>query len=148
MEHRKEVDENEEASVEEKNNINEDREETSEDQKDPIDDRKKLIEDLLEKAETYAKTNVELFKLKAADKLAVVIASLISRFVLIVFFSFFFLMMNVGLAIWLGESMGHIYYGFFIVAGLYALITIILFAFRNPIIKNPIINSIISQILK
>jgi len=148
MAQRKEVAENEEESVVEKTNMNGDGKETAVDQIDTMEERKELLEDLFEKAEAYAKTNVELFKLKAADRLSVVIASLVSRLVVIVFFSFFFLMMNIGLAIWLGESMGHSYYGFFIVAGLYALIAIVLFIFRNPIIKNPIINSIISQILK
>ncbi len=148
MRHRKEVGEKGEDGVGEKNNINGDGEETGEDQKDPIEDRQELIEDLFEKAEAYAKTNVELFKFKAADKLSVVIASLVSRLIIVVIFSFFFLLINVGLAIWLGESMGHIYYGFFIVSGLYALIAIVVFVFRNPVIKNPIINSIISQIIK
>ncbi len=148
MRHRKEVGEKGEDGVGEKNNINGDGEETGEDQKDPIEDRQELIEDLFEKAEAYAKTNVELLKLKAVDKLSVIVASLVSRLIVIVFFLFFFLMVNVGLAIWLGESMGRIYYGFFIVASLYAIIAVLLFAFRNPIIKNPIINSIISQTLK
>ena len=117
-------------------------------QDNPIEDRKELIEDLFEKAEVYARTSLELYKLKTVDKLSVVVASLVSRLVVTIIFSFFFLMLNVGLAIWLGESMGQIYYGFFIVAGLYALAAIILFVFRDPVIKNPIINSIISQVLK
>ena len=133
---------------EEKVWINKELQEMESDENGPIEDRKELIEDLFEKAEAYAKTNFELFKVKTVDKLAVVVASLISRLIVLVVFSFFFLMINIGLAIWIGESMGHVYYGFFIIAGLYALISILLFALRDPIIKNPIINSIISQVLK
>ncbi len=113
-----------------------------------IVDRKELVEDLFEKAEAYVKTSIEIIKLKSADKMAAVAASLISRLVVILFLSFFFLMVNIGLAIWIGESIGHIYYGFFIVSGLYAIIALCLFVFRDSIIKNPIINSIISQVLK
>lgn len=118
------------------------------DQDSLVEDRKELVEVLFEKAEAYAKTNIELYKLRTVDKLAVVIASLVSRILVIIIFSFFFLMLNVGIAIWLGESMGHLYYGFFIVSGLYAVIALLLFALRNTIIKHPIINSMISQVLK
>ena len=122
-------------------------ERTNGDPFDTIEERKELIEDLFEKAEEYAKTNVELFKLKATAKLAGITASLVSRLIVILFLSFFFLMINIGLAIWLGQSLGQSYYGFFIVAGLYAILAFFLFVFRHPIIKNPIINSIISQVL-
>ncbi|MEP6701192.1 MAG: hypothetical protein ABJA85_07745 [Bacteroidota bacterium] len=115
---------------------------------DPIEERKELIEDLFEKAEAYAKINIELFKLKTADKMAVVVASTVSRIVIFLFFTIFFLMLNIGVAIWLGEILGHTYYGFFIVAGLYLLIAIIIHFSREKLIKNPIIDSIISQILK
>jgi len=115
---------------------------------DTIEETKETIEDLFEKAEAYVKTSAELYKLKTADKFSVIIASLVSRLIVIIFVLLCFLMINIGLAIWLGESMGHTYYGFFIVAGLYALIAFGLFIYRDPIIKNPIINSIISQILK
>ncbi len=118
------------------------------DEDNPIEDRKELVEDLFEKAEAYVKTSIEIFKLKSADKMAEVTASMVTRLVVILFLSFFFLMVNIGVAIWLGESMGHVYFGFFIVSGLYAIIALCLFLFRNPLIKNPIINSIISQVLK
>ena|SRR6188472_4413290 len=113
-----------------------------------VEERKELIEDLFEKVEAYIKTNVELIKLRTIDKLSAVIASLASGVVLLILFSFFFLMVNIGLAIWLGQVMGQVYYGFFLIAGIYALLSIILFMVRNSIIKNPIINSIISQFLK
>jgi hypothetical protein len=137
-----------EEETQEKTWIKQELREMDSDENNPIEDRKELVEDLFEKAEAYVKTSFEIYKLKSADKLAEVIASTISLLVVILFLSFFFLMVNIGLAIWLGESMGHVYYGFFVVSGLYAIIALGLFVFRNPIIKNPIINSIISQVLK
>ena len=83
-----------------------------------------MIEDVFEKTEAYVKTNVELFKLQAAGKLAVVLASLVTRIIVIIFVLLFFLMVNIGLAVWLGDALGQMYYGFFIVAGLYALFAI------------------------
>src|SRR4030095_3616251 len=113
-----------------------------------VEERKELIEDLFERVEAYIKTNVELIKLRSVDKLSVVFASLASKFAVLLFLSFFFLMVNIGLAIWLGQVMGQTYYGFFLIAGIYALLSFILFLFRDSLIKNPIINSIISQFLK
>jgi hypothetical protein len=125
-----------------------DLEDEDEDEKGPVEERKELIEDLFEKTEAYVRTNVELIKIKVVDKVAEIIASLISRILIITIFLLFFLMINIGLALWLGEVLGHNYYGFFIVAGLYALLGILLNATRNPLIKHPIINSIITQVLK
>jgi hypothetical protein len=146
----KEIVKKEELPVGERNKFNgEDSVEYADDKDlNMVEERKELIEDLFEKVEAYIKTNVELIKLRTIDKLSAVIASLASGVVLLILFSFFFLMVNIGLAIWLGQAMGQVYYGFFLIAGIYALLSIILFMVRNSIIKNPIINSIISQFLK
>jgi len=146
----KEIVKKEELPVGERNKFNgEDSVEYTDDKDlNMVEERKELIEDLFEKVEAYIKTNVELIKLRTIDKLSAVIASLASGVVLLILFSFFFLMVNIGLAIWLGQAMGQVYYGFFLIAGIYALLSIILFMVRNSIIKNPIINSIISQFLK
>jgi len=119
-----------------------------EDGKEIIEERKELIEDLFEKAEEYVKTNIQLAKLKATDKVAEVVGSLVTQLALVVFGFFFLLMLNFGIAFWLGSIMGATHYGFMIVAGFYALVGILIFVFRKTIIKTPISNSIISQILK
>jgi hypothetical protein len=137
-----------EAETREKTWIKQELREMETDENNPLEDRKELVEDLFEKAEAYAKTSFEIYKLKTANKMAEVVASLVARLVVILFLSFFFLMINIGLAIWLGEALGQVYYGFFIVSGLYAIIAVCLYVFRDTIIKNPIINSIISQVLK
>jgi len=50
--------------------------------------------------------------------------------------------------LWLGELLGKSYYGFFIVAGFYALLALIFSIFRKQLIKNPVNNSIIEQVLE
>jgi len=47
----------------------------------------------------------------------------------------------------LGALMGQAYIGFFIVAGFYVLVAIILFIFRNKWIKKPLNDSMINQML-
>ncbi len=106
-----------------------------------------LIETLFEKTVSYTKNGAELYKLKAIDKSADVISTLISRLAVMILIMLFFLILNIGVALWISEILGKIYYGFFSVAGFYALAGIVLYAFRNKWIKTPLRNSIITQAL-
>lgn len=107
-----------------------------------------LVESLFEKAENYSKTTIELFKLNAIDKSADVVSSLVSRLAILMVVTLFILIINIGIALWLGDLLGKSYYGFFIVGAFYALIAILLHAYRHEWIKNPVSNTIISQMLK
>jgi hypothetical protein len=105
-----------------------------------------LIEPLLERAEMYAKTSIELLKLKSIHKTADITSTLISRLLLTIVLSLFALTLNIGVALWIGDLLEKAYFGFLVVAAFYALIGIILF-FIHPIIKSRLNNSIIIQIL-
>lgn len=113
-----------------------------------MEDQATLIKTLFEKAEHYTKTSVELYKLKAIDKSADVFSALIARLSVLLFITLFFLILNIGVALWLGELLGKTFYGFFIVSGFYALCGIVLYLFRNRWVANPLRNSIITQALK
>lgn len=128
--------------------IIEDGKEVVENTKEVIEERKEMIEDLFEKVEEYVKTNVQLAKLKATDKVADIVASLIAKMAMIILGFFFVMMISMGIAFWLGTLMGKTHYGFMIVAGFYLLLAILLMTFQKNLIKAPITNSIISQILK
>jgi hypothetical protein len=56
--------------------------------------------------------------------------------------------MNVGIALWLGELLGKVFYGFFAVAAFYILIGIIIHFFLNKWIKRLIGDYFIKRILK
>ena len=104
-----------------------------------------ILEPLFEKTEAYAKTSFELFKLKALDKTADVTANLISRALFIIVITFFAFLLNIAVALWLGDMLGKAYYGFLIVAGCNALIGIILLI-AHPSIKTRACNAIIRQL--
>ncbi len=143
----KEVSEQETKPIRE-NNAAENGHEIGTEPIDSIEETKELAEDLFEKTQAFVRTSLELYKLRMTDKLALVLASLVSRIIIIILVLLVFVMVNIGLAIWIGDALGRTYDGFFIIAGLYALIAAIVYIYRDPLIKNPIINSIISQILK
>ena len=104
------------------------------------------VESLLEKAGAFTSTSYELLKLKALDKTSDVASSIISR--LFLFAAIFILVMvvNIGVALWLGELLGKTYYGFFLEGGFYLLVTIILLLTHSRI-KERVSNSIITQAL-
>jgi lipopolysaccharide export LptBFGC system permease protein LptF len=108
---------------------------------------KELVETLIEKGEDYGKTTLELIKLKTIDKSSNVISSLISWIIVLLFAVMFFTLINIAVALWLGKIMGNAYYGFFIVAGFYGLLTLVFAIFRKQLVKNPVNNSIVKQLL-
>jgi len=106
------------------------------------------IETLFEKAEDYSKTSLELFKLTAIDKSADVVSSLAVQFAIFMVGAVFTLVVNIGIAMWLGELLGKPYYGFFVVAIFYIVVIALLYIFRHEWIKTPVSNSIITQMTK
>lgn len=102
---------------------------------------------LVERVEHYGKANVELYRLKMIDKSAEVVSTFATKLAIIIFFTLFFLILNVGIALWIGDMLGKSYWGFFIVAAFYAITGGVLYSFRDKLIKTPVRNSIILQAL-
>jgi len=96
----------------------------------------------------YIEAKTELWKLKAADKTTEVAASLASQLILLCIIFMVLILLSTALALLIGKWLGEIYYGFFIVAGFYALLGLIIYASRDKIIKTPLYNIIINKILK
>ena len=103
------------------------------------------MESLFERIEAYGKTTLELTKLRALDTVIFVMTTLISRLGVAAMVAMFFLVLNVGIALYLGEQLGKSYYGFFIVAGFYALAGLLMHSFLFDWIKKPIHEMIIRK---
>jgi hypothetical protein len=106
-----------------------------------------FVDPLIERAEIYSKISFELFKLKALDKTAGIASTFVSRGALVLMLSMFFILATIGASLWLGDLLGKSYYGFFCVAGFYAIIGGILYFCMHNWIKKRVSNSIISQML-
>lgn len=113
-----------------------------------METKTKIIEPLLDKAVDLAKTSLELAKLKAIDKGSDVISSFIPHSVVFIILGSFILFLNLGLSLWLGDILGEIWLGFFIVAGFYGLIAFVMHFFMHEWFKKLIRNLIIKQLLK
>jgi uncharacterized membrane protein len=113
-----------------------------------MEDKTTPVEVLLARAQAYTKTSIELFKLKATDKLAELTSNLASGFVILVILVLFFVNLNIAIALLLGDLLGKAWLGFILISGLYVCIGCIIFLFRNKWIKRPVSNSIIELLLK
>ena len=106
------------------------------------------IEKLFERAETYAKTSLELYKYNAIDKSADIFSILAARLAITITVITFLFMVNIGLALWFGEMLGKTYYGFFVIALFYLALALLFYVFRKQWIKNPVSNFIINKTVK
>ncbi|MGE5420368.1 MAG: phage holin family protein [Chloroflexota bacterium] len=110
-------------------------------------EEKSSFEALLERAEDYTKTSIELIRLKAVDKISDGASSAASKVVALFFFVFFFLMLSVGLSLLLGDLLGKAWYGFMALAGLYGILFAVLFFVKHNWLKKMVGNSIIKSML-
>jgi Putative Actinobacterial Holin-X, holin superfamily III len=106
------------------------------------------IENLISKAGDIAETKVEVWKLRAAGKVSETVSSLISLFAIVIFTVGAITIVSMGVAFWIGQQMGKISYGFFIVGGFYALVGLLLYRYRKSWIKKPLSDLIIDKIIK
>jgi len=109
---------------------------------------KSLIELLYEKIEEYGITNYELTKLKLLKTAALVLPSLLSRLIVVFVLSTFIFILSIGIALYLGELLGKLYYGFFIIAVFYLVVGIVMHFYLHKWIKKPVADLIIKQVLK
>jgi hypothetical protein len=106
------------------------------------------LSNIFENAGNYLESKVDLLKLKAVKKMSDVTSSLVTKLTIVLLIAFVFFMANIGLAMWVGDMMEKMYYGFFIVAGGYIIIALILYGFRRQLFKTPLHNRLIKMMLK
>jgi hypothetical protein len=112
----------------------------------PMEQFKASTQQLKDHVGEYVNTYIQITKAKvtqtastAASGAAIGIAAL--------FFGLFFLFfLFCGLALWIGDMMDNRHAGFFIVAGFFALLLVLIFALRKKVIVPKIQNAIISKV--
>lgn len=110
-----------------------------------MDSNENSIESLLQKAEIFGKTSIDLAKLKLLHTSTQVITALITKLVVFAVMVIFTLVLNIGIALYLGDLTGQAYIGFMIIAGFYLIAGLFLHLFLHKMIKKPITELIISR---
>lgn len=106
------------------------------------------IEVLIESAETYGITTVELLKLRFIHKLTDVVSSLTLNIVIYLSLVMFIFIFNFGISLWLGELLGKSYYGFFATAFFYAIVAVLISIYGRRLVKVPVSTRLISKLLE
>jgi membrane-bound ClpP family serine protease len=105
------------------------------------------VESLIDRIKSYVETRIDLLRLKAIDKSSSILSLVISLFIVILFGFLAFILLNVGIALLLGDLLGKSYYGFLIVAVFYLITGLVIFKFHDKWIKTPIANSMIKKLM-
>jgi len=108
----------------------------------------KSVDMLYEKAKSYTETSAELLALKTVNKTADVLSSLTSIIIFVMVFVMFTLFVNIGLSLLIGSLLNEYYLGFFIISAFYFVLALVLYVFKNKLIKMPVTNLIIEKLLK
>jgi hypothetical protein len=107
---------------------------------------KNRISDLTGNIREYIETRIDILKLDAADSGATAASSMVSWVIITILGLFTLFLVTVGGAIGIGYLVHNVMAGFFILAGVYLLIGIIVYFNRDSWIKKPLLNAIVKNI--
>jgi len=106
-----------------------------------------LIESLFSQTKDYVDTRLELYKLKLIDKTSSVASAALAGVALFIVFFIFFIVLNIGIALLIGDLVGKSYWGFLIWAGFYLIVGLVLIKMRSKLFKEPVAGMIIRKFL-
>ncbi len=106
---------------------------------------KDKIEDSLEHVGAYVQTRLDLLFLNASDKLASSVSTAVFSFLLWSLSGFVVLFLSIGLAWWIGQQLDNIPAGFFIVAGIFVLLTGIVYLVTKKVIKQTLMKKLLKH---
>ncbi len=103
---------------------------------------------LIDRIKEYAQVQKELIMLTAADKASELFANLVTNIVFGICCLFALIIGSFACGFMISEKMGNTYSGFFIVAGFYLLIALIVAFTKNKYLEKPIANAVIKKVFK
>jgi len=103
-------------------------------------------EELVDSVKEYINNRIDAVKLSAAEKGSAIAANLLAGIFVALILFLFIIFAGIAVAFVLGEWMGKMWLGFLLVAGLYLLLAIMVWATRGRIIRLPVMNGLIKQL--
>lgn len=113
-----------------------------------MEDKGLDAKEIAEKVKDYVEVRKELAILSAVEKGSRLFANLITDGLVLLFAVLAILFGSLALGFYLSEVIGDSYSGFLIVTGLYLLVAIIIYAFKDNHIEKHIINAVIKKFFK
>jgi hypothetical protein len=105
------------------------------------------VEKLTENFKEYVNTRYDMVTLKVTQKTADIGSQSVAIILILLFASMFLLFINLAAAFFISAIFKINYAGFFIVAGFYLLLSLILILFRKKLVVLPLRNLIVKKIL-
>lgn len=105
------------------------------------------VESLFRQVGDYVETRGELFKLTAVDNASALLSTAAARVAVYVIASRTVLLLSIAAGFLLGEWLGKISYGFFVVAAAFALAGILVYLWRDKWVKDPVARLVITKAL-
>jgi hypothetical protein len=106
------------------------------------------VEEMAGHVKEYFNNRLASVKLNAAEKTSKIAGKVIAVMVVAVIFLLFMVFASIALAYLLGKWTGEMYQGFLIVAGIYLLSGILIWAAKERWIRLPIMNAMLQQLFK
>ncbi len=114
---------------------------------DNIESKPTGVEELINKLKEYAETRLDLYKLIAINKVSGFFSTFVTMLILLLILFTVMLCISIGAALLIGQWLGAAFYGFFIIAGLYLIIGLVLYSMRGNILKEPVSNKLIKEMV-
>ena len=108
----------------------------------------KKVEDLFDHAREYVNIRIDEVKLAVAERVSAVMAMVIATAVVNIIFLLCLVFASAAGAFALGVWLKSYWLGFLVVAGLYFLAGLLVWAAKERLIRAPIMNAIIRQLFK
>lgn len=106
------------------------------------------IQSLYGDAKDYLKNKAELWKLTMIDKTSETVSSIVEKVIIFFIGIIFFILLNIAIALLIGYWLNQSFWGFFILAGFYGIVGLVIHLSKDKLIKTPIINSLIQKFVK
>jgi hypothetical protein len=107
---------------------------------------KEKIESLADQTHDLAETAYKLALIEATEQITKVASSTIIISVLLLLFNFLLLFIGFGVARWIGDALEDPKAGYFIVAGIYLLLILLVIAMRKKVIVPYFRNAIVQKL--
>jgi hypothetical protein len=103
------------------------------------------IKNLYKEIKVYINLRISYLRLNMAEFLIRFFSGFVLWGVIFLFLFFVLVFGSFAFAFWFGELTGKMSLGFLIIAGLYVLLALLIYAFRRPLIVRPFSKMIITQ---
>lgn len=106
------------------------------------------IENLGDNIRELVNVKLNTARLSVAEKSSKLLSNLIAGVIAAIIIIFFIIFLSVALAYFLAGILGSTWAGFLVVSGIYLIAALIIWALKERLLRIPIMNSILSQLVK